>query len=53
MNKVYKTSTFMQKCTEKFPLDADIKSLTSDGKALFAAGDNGLFKLCDGKSVVI
>ncbi len=49
MNKVYKTSAFMQKLTEKFPLEADIKSLTSDGEVLYAAGDDGLFKLCDGE----
>ena len=46
MNKVYKTSAFMQKCTEKFPLEADIKSLACDGKVVYAAGNDGLFKLC-------
>lgn len=49
MNKVYKTSTFMQKCTKKFPLEADIKSLACDGKVVYAAGNDGLFKLCDGE----
>lgn len=44
-NKVYKTGTFSQKITDRFPLDADIKSIAVSGDVLYAAGDNGLFML--------
>ncbi len=48
-NKVFKTGKFMQRMTDRYPLQADIKSLAVTGDTVYAAGDNGLFKLKDGQ----